>query len=197
MGWIHGVTKALFDSRLAETEARLKNSEAIVEHLHDRLATAHKNVALEESIREAVVRENKQIKTRNEQLIAENMDLTKRFVVPDVLRRAKPWFNDVFSHPVGRTVTGRYGCSPAACVLDMDFSVLEQRVAASVIAQTKPKPRKKRLFWSDLTVNKQYIYIYCSHHEQGQRAGHFGRFFNDEVGRKYADQYVKFLNSLE
>lgn len=208
MGWINSITNLLFDDALAQAKAKLANAEIVNDQLRSDLAIARNRVALEESIRESVVRENKQIKTRNEQLIAENMDLTKRYVVPDVVRLAKPWFHDLFASPHGcRTVSGRIISEPQAqhrkstdcklsyleceayCLMGMDFAKLEARV----LAATSRPPRFYAVSYDQKgkePKESRWTYVYDRDKTGGY---HVARFDSKEV----ADQYVLFRNSME
>lgn len=59
------------------------------------------------------------------------------------------------------------------------------------------KPKKKRVYWMDEQLSGAWIYVYCSHRDPSDKQGHFARFHNNDEGKMRAEQYVKFLNSLE
>ncbi|UNY50295.1 hypothetical protein [Stenotrophomonas phage vB_SmeS_BUCT703] len=61
----------------------------------------------------------------------------------------------------------------------------------------KVKPRMKKAYYVDNSLSTQHVYVYCTHRDPGDKQGHVARFHNNSEGNQLAQQYAKFLNSLE
>lgn len=191
MGVIKSILDALTTSEVSKMRSERDSARIMRDHYNGAL------VRMEEK-HHAFLKECDDLRTRNERLIAENMDLTKRYVVPDVMRRANPWFSEL------RTVTGRVpSCGGARlsnncklsfrecadyCMVGVDFAALEARVLAST---TRP-PRFYALSYDQKgkePKQSSWFYVY----DRDSNGGHVARFIDKDV----ADQYVLFRNSME